>query len=811
MIGPEANSAQAERKKRRSTRIVQAVPLLVTGVDALGRPFQEHTSTLLINCHGCRYQSKHYVLKNMWVQLEVPHAESERPARKVRAKVAWIQRPRTVRQLFQVAAELEIPGNLWGIAFPPEDWFPFPEEAGEARAADVSGDIGFLPSSFEDQEALDAMDGIQIVPPGTPTDAAMLLSRQVARLVGEARQQIQCEAREAAAEAVAAETKAALANAQAQLESARQAMEKDLAPALERIAAEGAARVRGAQESAAGALREDLPRWLAGQMEELAREMAARIAESAARQWATERGEIGEQLASLVGSAEEQVEKLRRSAEESAASLETRLSGFEEELSARVESCRQQWEQIAQGKIAETSSSQRETMLSAAAEIRQQITATLAATDASWHRHLESELEAASGRLRQSVETTVDAAAQRAAEEMEKRGAESLSHLDLQMASHAAGFTSAMTAAQETLETLGPQVERGEELARSLARAEKEFGAALEGQGARIREAAEESIRVSEARLAEACDNAEAEARGRAQAMVEGSLAELHSGADNIQRSSVESLHRSAEWYEKKMQVQLQSALEKGVEQAAASLREKAGEQSGLFASELDRSSRSFVEHAQAQIDETVKEAFDRARALFHEAADTTTAAFMDEIQRHARQELDGFEGFLHKSLEAARAETESHTGALRTRWAEEGQAAEARFQAGMSGALENGIAEMHRQVQASFSPLLDSWRSMTEAHRERLRELHGRLGDESAEQHRQRLENISNSWMVATVTSLDHQTRAVLEGIAQAAEERLREACAQVFAQAGEALRGRMRQMAPGILASAASASPRA
>src|SRR5258707_1780288 len=120
-------NTSTELRKRRSTRIVQAVPLAVTGVDALGRPFSERTSTLIINCHGCRYQSKHYVLKNMWVALEVPHPESGQPPRTVRGRVAWIQRPRTVRQLFQVALELEIPGNVWGIGFPPEDWFGFVE------------------------------------------------------------------------------------------------------------------------------------------------------------------------------------------------------------------------------------------------------------------------------------------------------------------------------------------------------------------------------------------------------------------------------------------------------------------------------------------------------------------------------------------------------------------------------------------------------------------------------------------------------------------------------------------------------------
>src|SRR5277367_6177175 len=139
-----AMSASTELRKRRSTRIVQAVPLAVTGVDALGRPFTERTSTLIINCHGCRYQSKHYVLKNMWVTLEIPHPESGQQARNVRGRVAWIQRPRTVRQLFQVALELEQPGNAWGMAFPPEDWFTFPEAAGQGSSAEATG--GNLPA-----------------------------------------------------------------------------------------------------------------------------------------------------------------------------------------------------------------------------------------------------------------------------------------------------------------------------------------------------------------------------------------------------------------------------------------------------------------------------------------------------------------------------------------------------------------------------------------------------------------------------------------------------------------------------------------
>src|SRR5579884_3004749 len=229
MVSDTVINPGAELRKRRSTRIVQAVPLAVTGVDALGRPFVERTSSLIINCHGCRYQSKHYVLKNMWVTLEVPSPEEGQPPRKVRGRVAWIQRPRTVRQLFQVALELETAGNAWSIAFPPEDWFPFPERAdgplaaphagepaeasGQARASSqtAENEIELPLEEAETSPPAEAAhgtpaDNLRVMPaPASTTDASLQLARQVSRLLADAKQQIQAAAREAASQAVSAE------------------------------------------------------------------------------------------------------------------------------------------------------------------------------------------------------------------------------------------------------------------------------------------------------------------------------------------------------------------------------------------------------------------------------------------------------------------------------------------------------------------------------------------------------------------------------------------------------------------------------
>src|SRR6266849_4879651 len=213
MVSEGAVNPSTELRKRRSTRIVQAVPLVATGVDALGRPFVERTSSLIINCHGCRYQSKHYVLKNMWVTMEIPHPETGQPPRSVRGRVAWIQRPRTVRQLFQVALELEVSGNVWGIGFPPEDWTAFPELTQVVMKLDAASETSQLPPPVAEPDAAPHLDEAELPPaagadnlrvfpsPTSTTDASL----QFARLVADAKQQIQAATREAASQAVSAE------------------------------------------------------------------------------------------------------------------------------------------------------------------------------------------------------------------------------------------------------------------------------------------------------------------------------------------------------------------------------------------------------------------------------------------------------------------------------------------------------------------------------------------------------------------------------------------------------------------------------
>jgi vacuolar-type H+-ATPase subunit E/Vma4 len=158
---------------------------------------------------------------------------------------------------------------------------------------------------------------------------------------------------------------------------------------------------------------------------------------------------------------------------------------------------------------------------------------------------------------------------------------------------------------------------------------------------------------------------------------------------------------------------------------------------------------------------------------------------------------LQGFSDIVHdtasasfEQLQAKRVEVVQQTNTEQEEFLQ-------RFRGALSGALETGINEAREKVQAGFAPLLESWRQATETHQEEMRKNYAQLSDQAAEHYRGRLENVSNSWMVATVTTLDKQARDMMANIAVEAESKMRETCSQVFESLGDTLKERLRQLA--------------
>jgi len=107
---------------RRSTRVERTLPLVVLGQTRAGLSFQEKTSTVSFNLHGCRYPTRHEYTVGSSVGLRVLQPDGESISPVIRAFVKSVHPPSSPRELYQVGVELEAPANVWNVSPAPADW-----------------------------------------------------------------------------------------------------------------------------------------------------------------------------------------------------------------------------------------------------------------------------------------------------------------------------------------------------------------------------------------------------------------------------------------------------------------------------------------------------------------------------------------------------------------------------------------------------------------------------------------------------------------------------------------------------------------
>ena len=909
-----------DAKNRRSTRIVQAVPLTVTGVDALGRPFQERTSTLIINCQGCRYQSKHYVLKNMWLTFEVPHPETGQPPRSVRARVTWVQRPRTVRELFQIGAELELAGNVWGVAFPPSDWVPFPDashaepparsivssiatpfeaalsepvsapaEAPEgvssAQPAPEAETISTAPEiqTVEQDAEPQSDDNVRVMPSPGSADEALLLARQMSRLVNEARQQLQEAVNSQATQAVTSEIRSLLLSIESQLREAAEKSVRDAASthgeemlraALENISQGEIERLsaRWTQE-ADRHLRVGIGRLSAeiDQIEQRRREDLEATVNSRFDQARAEIDNATQTLGQESATAQARLEQWRRESEETAAADLRRLTELAESTSAQ-----------ALARMAE--------LEAAAARVAERISEATAEAEAGWRGRLESDVASADQRLHERVETSLEDAARQAADrlahnsestahELERHIAQRIESLGrafaeataeaesalgtiraslgketgraqsavsqlheatVRIESHGAALDGLRDAASAEIESRGQAlvesqtaelnrraeaiansvVERlepgmisaGRQLLSTLAQEiEQEFGPQFDRAGAVLRElqagnaGAEEALQAHQERVREISERSVEDAAARTEEnfrRIEGQfqesgaaaqvrwLADLEARATETTHNAFESIFKSAEWYEKKVQMQMQATLEKGLAQAAEALRDKAGELSGLFATELDHFTRSYVEHAREQLDDQARAAALRTREAAEEASDAVAGGFSERAAKIAAEQYQRLVTQSAAAQEHFVARLETQAAETQTKLDETAQQTAERFRAEIEKQSGESLGAARERLDAQAEMLTEIWRSAQAAEMQQVELDLAKLGNQAIDEYKQRLENNSNTWVLASVTKLNQHSQNLIDQLAAQSEDRIRAACSGVFAAIGETMR---------------------
>ena len=912
---------EQEALKRRSTRIVQAVPLTVTGVDALGRPFQERTSTLIINCHGARYQSKHYVLKNMWVTLEVPHSEPGRGTRSVRARVTWIQRPRTVRELFQIGVELEVSGNIWGIAFPPADWIPFPEsgstpqlevpvssEPPQQHAAEAENWAAPAePPATLPQEHEPAEDNVHVLPlPGTG-DLSIQLTRQMARLVAESKQQIQSAARETATQAVAAEARPLLSTLQNQLKDAAEKsaaeavailleksqqetllrMEREreaiMAAMLEKLAGEmdgrldqvrqqidgqlqevertrsedfkqhieiqlqaaieklqsltgniGASQdeVRAAidkmRESSARAAADEFRKWQEqmdlrtadaqarlAQMDQAARKLGEQISAATAIGQVGWRGNLEADLAAASARWQEKMEgsledMSRRVAEQVTRNSEISARQIEEQLRQRINTLGHAHSQVtadaenALGTLratildelasGETLISKFQDSIAQLESRRGEFSALVQATSDEWARRGEAMLESQSGEMQRRTESAVAGMVQRMQPVLETAGQETIERL-----------------ASELEQRLSPQVARAAEMLGKLGFDRELAEKAVAEHQQRIWQVSERGLQDTAARGKDVLAQIERDFAESARTASERWVSELETRATETSHSTFEALFKSADWYEKKIQTQMQNTLEKGIDLAASRLREKAAEMSGLFAKELDHYSRSYVEHAQEQMQENAREAADRGGRQISEAAEAAATKFSERAAQLGGEQFDLYASKTKTAFEQNASYLEAHTAQVRSKLESDTRGFAAEFQRTLSQHAQQTMALGKQELGIHVDQAKDALLMESQDLERKFRESLNSLGAAAMDEHKQRLENASNSWLLTTVSKLNQQSENLIEEMADTTEKKLKAVCGNVFSEMGENLRQRFAGLASPFAAPAPPAAPSA
>ena len=107
----EGRMSQVRSDSRRSTR----VPLkVVISAQAVSEPLTCDGETLIVNRHGALISST--VPLRMGLKIEVHVIMTDKRAK---AEVVYLDAERP----FVCGVELDEPENIWGLSFPPDDWY----------------------------------------------------------------------------------------------------------------------------------------------------------------------------------------------------------------------------------------------------------------------------------------------------------------------------------------------------------------------------------------------------------------------------------------------------------------------------------------------------------------------------------------------------------------------------------------------------------------------------------------------------------------------------------------------------------------
>jgi hypothetical protein len=796
------DSGQPTTQRRRSERISESIPLIVRGIDLLGQPFEERTSTLAINLHGCRYSSKHHLPRNSWVTVEAPRTGE---MRSVRARVAWIQRPHSVREFFQIGVELESPANIWGLESSPETWrdaSPLPgqespwatKETIMSDTMNPSGQFDSAPSTYApepvpepgnpllhdwkaeiereasraaESAAAQAGDRIRAAIQDLEGFSSGLSAKQEEFLgalraefegsLAQARQMLhELETKAASLRAegeAAAESASRMAQARLQFEAAEAALasksNNGAAQQETPAAAEAVANLRGRLETEMAAAQaqwnELLQFSLDDSVERLARQLAGRSEEvlrGTEHTIANRFAELSDPLAQLTSEARQTLVGLRSALDEEIAQARSSLSEIEHSAS-RLKDYAGQLEAASHDTLNEL------------------------------HRRLENILEAQTDEMRQRVEALANQAHERLGPALEA--------LSQQLAERTIA---------DVQSKIAPHVERVPELLRELSARELQAESSLGLYRERLRQVTENNHREASSQLASTLADLRNDFESARREALAKWTEELDAGGVRASHAAAEAIGRSSEWFQQEARARMQVLVEQSLAAASGTFDEKTADAARQFEAKLSEQSAGRVAQIHQELDGVTNELSGRARGEIAAAAEAAAASFGQVLRGISDQEATQFTIHSRSILAERQQEFDQFTAGAMHNLETNASASVDRFHSQMASHVEASVGEGRNALALEFASMVERFRADREAYKNEWASGLDQLSADAAAKRQERLQATSDSWMVSSVRRLNEHGQSAVESLIRSADKSLRDSCSKVFQDLAEMLR---------------------
>ena len=836
------NSHNTSTERRRSERALESLPLIVRGVDLLGQPFEERTTTLAFNSHGCRYTSTHHLPRNSWVTLELPACGSRTNEKdSLRARVAWVQRPHSIRDFFQIAVELETPANVWKGQQVPEaeatrtELTNFMNGAlSEGRAeSELREPAGELASETDKAQGFE------------PTQYAPLRLASDSPLIRDLRVELDRQAKEAAASA-AEETRHNV------MRTAEENERKQLASA-EEFLGRWKTQLEQVQEQA----RTEYASQLATQQNEFLRHVKSELDATLhqARELVSHLNYQTETLRSASDAAQEKSSQVAQSllqleaadalraarpatghSQEEIEAQESMAAGWRRRLESEMQVAQKQWTELlessldtnlnhmigqisahsqeilqsAEKKMTERLGDLREPFAKAAEEARD----TIAGIQMSLTQEVQrargslTEVEQVAGRTKE-ISEQLEAASHDTLNQLHRRLEKILNSQTAEMNRRAEGISSNLSQTiGSSLDSVGHQF-----LERTIAETERRLAPHLERVPTLLRELetrevqTEESLRVHRERLRQLAENSNREVESQNAATTASLHAdfeaarkdalgkwneELDASGVRAAHSAAESLGRTSEWFQQEARARLQVLVEQAVVTAGVGLSEKTAAATQSFEGQLAVQAAAHLAQIREQFEGVASESTGRARTELDRAAEAAAASFGQVLNSESERQTLEFRATT-SGIQRERTEEFSHsTQELLHKLDINAWQSMEGLRMKMAEQLETALTEGRGALGAEFASELENYRGERDAHKQQWIEHLERLSNDATGKYQEKLQTSGDAWVVSSMRRLNEHGQNGIESLLRTADQALRDSFAKVFEGLSEMLRER-------------------